>query len=125
MTKLGMRRDPAIRPKRKPRFALKAVSDDHAKELREYNKVRDRLLDLCGGKSELSGNNPTPEIGGQLEPHHITGRIGKRLSDPFNIIILLGKEYWVAQDTMSWESKQALLKYIRPIRLAQGFKEEE
>jgi hypothetical protein len=105
---------------------LRPVSVEHAKALRTYNAVRDRLLELSGGKSELSGKQgDMNSIENALSCHHITGRAGSRLNNPFNLIILLGREHWVAQDAMSWDHKLELLNFIKPIRIAQGFKPEE
>lgn len=104
---------------------MRSVSPKHKQELREYNKIREKIMGLAGFKSELSGIPDTGTIEGALEIHHITGRIGQRLINPFNLILLTHSEHFVCQDTMSWEHKQELLEYIRPIRLAQGFKLED
>lgn len=118
-TKMGMKRESSART------YLKRVSPKRAPKLRTYNAVRDRLIELCKGKSELSGNQASNSIENSLSSHHILGRGGQRLVNPFNIIILLEKEHWVAQENMSWEAKQALLAFIKPIRIAQGFKESD
>lgn len=119
MTKMGMQR---TLPPREPVWK---ISGKQQEEIRAYNKLRLDLLQRAGFKSELSGQPESAEWGGNLEIHHISGRIGKRMLDPFNLIILTAKEHWLAQETMSWENKRALLNYIRPVRLAQGFKDAE
>lgn len=118
-TKMGMKRET------KTLTYLKRVSPKRAPKLRTYNAVRDRLIELSGGKSELSGIPFDDTIPGKVSPHHILGRAGARLTNPFGIVILRECEHWVAQENMSWEAKQALLAYIKPIRIAQGFKESD
>jgi hypothetical protein len=109
-------------PKRTP---LKVVSPKHSRHLRTYNEVRGRLLELAGGKSELSGIQGDNSISGRLSPHHITGRGGAKLTNPFNIIWLLEREHWIAQSEMSWENKQTLLDFIKPVRISQGFNPDD
>lgn len=132
-TKMGQKRtEPrqALRHSKPERMILYSstispVSRKHAADLREYNKIRNRLMELSGGKSEISGQSSKRTIEDTLSPHHITGRIGRRLLNPFNIVICLEREHWIWQDAMSWENKLTLLALVEPIRLSQGFKKED
>lgn len=119
MVKMGCRNET------KTRTYLKRISPKRAPKLRSYNAVRDRLIELSGGKSELSVIPFDDTIPGKVSPHHILGRAGARLTNPFGIIIARECEHWVMQAEMSWDKKQELLAFIKPIRIAQGFKESD
>jgi hypothetical protein len=88
-----------------------------AAQEKEYKKLCILLDELSDKKSDLSGG-PT------AEHHHITGRRGLRLIDPFNIACLTKAEHGYEQAHHSWERQQELLAIIRPIRIKQGFKEK-
>ena len=103
------------------RNGLRQVGKKRQKKLREYNKLVGKLRTMCGNKSELSGGKPTWEFGYKVEPHHIMGRTGEMLTDPFNIIMLTSSEH-TEQDGNTNDEKMKLLAFIKPIRLKQGFK---
>jgi hypothetical protein len=109
------------------RTAIKPISKKRQKQLREYIKLSTLLKDYAGHKSELSGKPETQYD--KLVPHHIEGREGKRLINPFNIIICLTSEHTSSNECIhkhnSFELKQELLKIVEPIRLNQGFKKED
>ena len=104
------------------RNGLRAVSKKRGKKLREYKKLVQSLSIMCGNRSELSGDKPNWQYDYRVEPHHICGRTGEMLDDPFNIIMLTSPQH-EAQDGNSWEDKLKLLAFIRPRRLEQGFKQ--
>jgi len=79
-----------------------------------------KLRQLCGNRSELSGANPYWQSDFIVEPHHIEGRTGKRLLDPFNIIMLTRPEHDTIRRT---HTREELLTLVRDIRIKQGFKE--
>ena len=86
----------------------------------EYNKLITELRDQCNNRSELSGERSDWRSDYNAEPHHIMGRIGKDLINPFNIIFLTSTEH-AMQDKNGYEEKRRLLEYIRPIREKQGY----
>ena len=92
-------------------------------KLPEYTALVKELRDGCGNRSELSGDMADWRSDGHVEPHHIDGRNGKRLTDPFNIILVNRSEHLVIEESNGWEAKQKLKEYIRPIRIKQGYKE--
>lgn len=69
-TKMGMKKESNTRT------SLKRINPKRAPKLRTYNAVRDRLFELSGGKSELSGEPFDNTIPGKASPHHILGRAG-------------------------------------------------
>ena len=101
-------------------YRIRQISKKRQKELPAYNKLINKLGTLCGNKSELSGDKPNWQFNYKVVPHHIMGRAGPMLSDPFNIIILTPPEH-DAQDGNNNDDKMKLLAFIRPIRIAQGF----
>jgi hypothetical protein len=111
----------------KPRVKLKPVSDKTAKILREYNKLVNLLRKLCNNKSEFDGALPDWTSEWKVEPHHIGGRSGKLLLNPFNIIMLDRNRHDIEQGQIKGDkhSKQELLDIVKPLRIKQGFKEEE
>lgn len=102
---------------RKP---IRKVSPKKKKELPEYTKLIAELRAKCFNRSELSGKKPDWQSNYQVEPHHIMGRTGKRLTDPYNII-LLNRDEHNAQDGNTYQEKQELLDFIKPIRERQGY----
>ena len=105
--------------KRRP---LKPISDKRKGETAEYNKLKAKLiLDRWRGfyfESELNG-----VLTKEVEPHHIDHRENGRLVNPFNIIILSHSQHEYETAHHSFERIQELKAIVRPIRLAQGFKE--
>ena len=111
--------------KRRP---IKQISCKRKAQNAQYAELRDRLFLLASGFSEYASNKGLAKMTiscskGQLEPHHIDGKQGKRLIDPFNIIICTTVEHCYFQAHNSYEQRQRLLAIVRPIRLAQGFRE--
>ncbi len=105
------------------RTPLKRVSVKRAHQLIEYHALVDKLRALCNNRSELSGDKPDWTSNFQVEPHHLDGRENERLLDPFNIILITREEHTTQEDEI-WgcHTKEYLLKLVRKIRLAQGFK---
>jgi len=111
--KIGMKKSGEKRQRIKP------MSRDYAKEIKEYVKIKDNLMKLSGGKSELSGENPVyPDY---LEAHHIEGRIGEKLTNALNIIILTSSEHREIHKHNSYEKKLELLARVKIIREEQGY----
>lgn len=109
----------------KPRAKIKPVSKKRAKQMTEYDKLVIKLRWLCDNKSELSGGYPCYLSDFKIEPHHIDGREGKLLLNPFNIIMLTRTEHIYIQEHNTIENKQELLDIVKAIRLKQGFKVED
>jgi hypothetical protein len=111
----------------KPRSKIKSVSDKTAKILREYNKLVNLLRELCDNKSEFDGALPDWQSEWKVEPHHISGRSGKLLLNPFNIIMLDRNRHDIEQGKIKGDkhSKQELLAIVKTIRISQGLKEED
>jgi hypothetical protein len=106
------------------RSPLKSVSDKRKRELREYYKLVKLLRDLCDNKSELSGKSPDWQSKRLVDPHHINGRNGTKLLDPFGIIILIRLEHDIEEGKVKGKKptdKKKLLKIVKEIRLRQGF----
>lgn len=101
---------------------IRAVSTKRAAQNTEYRWLCQFLDRETPYACEWCGNTWCGEIG--IENHHIDGRRGARLLDPFNIIRLCRRCHTVFQAHNSWEVRQALKLWVRPLRLAQGFKDE-
>jgi hypothetical protein len=110
------------------RTALRAVSQKRQAQLKEYRKLLGKLYD-GSGRSEWNGDKDdwydmTRNCWITVrEPHHIDGRTGARLLDPFNIILLTPAQHRTFQAHNSWEVRVALKLWVRGLRLEQGFKE--
>jgi hypothetical protein len=102
---------------------LRPVSPKQAKRLNKMYKLTDYLKELSHNTSELSGKGIDQM--NDIEPHHIQGRIGMLLFNPFNIILLRSDEHRIEQAHMSYERKQELLAIVKVIRLKQGFIESD
>ena len=104
---------------------MKKVSDKRRLELAEYKVVVAKLLDLSRGFSELP---PNKYVGREyLNPHHIYGRRGWHLTDPFNIILTGGNEHTGDNGIQAHntpELKAKLAGIVKEIRLRQGFTQE-
>lgn len=96
---------------------INPVSKKRQERLDEYYPLRDKLISLANGVSELSGKR------GLLEPHHVDGREGGLLLDPFNILLVLPVEHRAIQEYRSsyGYSKEYLLWLVKSIRSRQGF----
>jgi hypothetical protein len=102
------------------------------KRSKKMKKLVPKLADLytklrryCHNRSELSGKRSDWRSGGFVSPHHIGGRIGDRLLDPFGIMMMTAEEHDIETNHLpGCHTKEELLAIVRPIRLAQGFKEE-
>ena len=85
---------------------------------RAWLKLRDELLEKDGYKSLLSGK---PATGGE---HHINGRIGKLLLNPFNLIPLTLEEHTIEQQHLpGCHTKEELLQIVYYARIKQGYEE--
>ena len=89
----------------------------------KYNKLINRLRELCNNQSELSGDSPDWQSNYQAEPHHIDKRNGKRLLNPFGIIMLTRPEHDLEEGKIKGEKvgKEKLLAIVKDIRIKQGF----
>jgi hypothetical protein len=83
------------------------------------------LRRYCHNRSELSGRRPDWRSDGVIEPHHIGGRTGEHLLNPFEIIMVTDEEHDIeTEHKPGCHTKEELFNIVRPIRLKQGFKEE-
>ena len=103
--------------KRRP---LKRVSDKRKAQNALYSKLRDSLIAMAGGKSELSGLKAACW---PLEIHHIDGRQNERLLNVFNCIVVKRHEHEELQAHHSFKEIEKLKALVKKIRLAQGFEE--
>jgi len=105
------------------RTRLNKISKKRQAQLPAYNKLIKKLVILCGNKSELSGQNPDWQGYYKIEPHHIGGRNGKRLLDPFGVILLTRTEHDLEEGKIRGEKvgKEKLLAIVKEIRTKQGF----
>lgn len=115
-TKIGMKKNLEDN-----RQYLRTMSKKRQSDLTRYFNLKQRLFELSRNKSELSGHRPDWQSSFVVEPHHIKGRTGHKLYDPFNIILLTANEHRFYQEHMSDANKQYLLELVRPIRIKQGF----
>lgn len=127
MKKTPLKRKTPLKAKTplKSKTGLKPFSKKRAKQMIEYDKLVIKLRYLCDNKSELSGAYPCYLSDFKIDPHHIDGREGKLLLNPFNIICLTRTEHSYIQEHNTTEKKQELLAIVKKIRLSQGFKEED
>lgn len=99
---------------------MRPISKKRQSQMPEYHALVEQLRSKCNNRSEITESGGTWETEWNVEAHHILGRTGKRLTDPFNIIMLTRKEH-DAQDGNNHQAKQKLLEYIYPIRKSQGY----
>lgn len=106
------------------RSPLKFISKQRQKEMPEYTKLINRLRTSCGNVSELSGYAADWQSDYKVEPHHIRGRRGKSLLNPFGIIMLTRHEHDLEEGKIKGEKvgEETLLGIVKEIRLKQGFK---
>ena len=106
---------------------IKVISDKRRAELLKYKRLLIKLWHGCNNKSELSGKNPDWQSNYQVDPHHIAGRLGALLYDPFNIIMLTRPEHDVQEGKTRGDKipDGVLRNIVRPIRTGQGFKQNE
>ena len=116
--KMGQKRDST-----EPRKKLKPISDKMAKKLPTYRALINELRRKCGNRSELSGEMGDWRTVFRVEPHHIKGRVGKHLTNPFEILMCTRTEHLEEEAHKTTERKQELLDFIRPRRIAQGYVE--
>lgn len=103
---------------------LAQISKKRQALMPEYNKLINRLRELCNNKSELSNKSPDWQSGFKAEPHHINGRNGEKLLDPYGIILLTRYEHDVEEGKVRREKptdKERLLAIVKDIRIRQGF----
>ena len=118
MTKMGMKRT------EKKLIQIKQISTKEAKRLGELASLKKRLIYICANRSELSGKMSDWRTSFLVEPHHIDGREGVKLLDPFNIIMLTREEHIEEGKHHTFDRIQELLAFIKTIRIKQGFKQE-
>jgi hypothetical protein len=106
---------------RKP---LRKVSPKQSKENAECQKIVNQLRDLCGDKSELQGVMTYKRNSHNTEPHHLKGRHGKHLINPFEILMCYANQHDYRQKHLK-ETRETDLQLVREIRLRQGFKEAD
>ncbi len=94
---------------------MRPVSKKMKARLFEYHALVEKLRSECNNRSELSGDKGDWRTDYNVEPHHIMGRTGKRLTDVFNILMVTRSEH-DAQDSNNHQAKQKLLEYIRTVR---------
>jgi len=115
-----------IKSENMKRTRIKSISEKRKAEMAEYKQLEKKFRILCGNRSELSGDYADWRTHWDVEGHHINGRNGKRLLDPFNIIMLTRHEHDREEGNIRGEpptDPQKLLEIVRKIRIAQGFKE--
>lgn len=105
------------------RTPLRRISTKRATQLSKLNQLTERLHMLCNNHSELSGLPPDWQSNWKVEPHHLQGRIGKLLLDPFNIIMLTRTEHDTEEGKIKGEKmgKEKLLGIVRELRARRGF----
>ena len=103
---------------------LKPISNKRQVQLREYYTLVTKLRELCHNKSELNGHRPDWQSLYLVDPHHIGGRNGERLLDPFGIILLTRTEHDIQEGKINGVklSEEDLYNIVYPLRIAQGFK---
>lgn len=93
---------------------LRAVSTKRAAQNEQYRRLSLSLEIMSDCECEWCG------VFG-VENHHIDGRRGARLLDPFNIIRLCRRCHTVFQAHNSWEVREALKLWVYGLRIQQGF----
>lgn len=101
----------------RPRSEKRAAQEKNYREILAKIIWRKNAHDL--DRSEWDGT-----FGRLIEAHHIDGRRGDRLCDPFNIILLTPAQHRTFQAHNSWEVRQALKAWVYELRIQQGFKDE-
>lgn len=108
-----------VRKRRGWNSSLKPVNERRQAELDKFYALDKILRPKTKGRSELNGSRGDYRTGFGVEPHHIRGRRGKRVYDPFNIIYLTRAQH----DTIKlMHSEEELEAIVKPIRIKQGFK---
>ena len=93
---------------------IRRVSDKRAAQMPQYHDILE-AIGLCSQSlSELGGKWP-------VIPHHIHGRRGEHLYDPFNIILVTDAEHREIHAHNTPELKEKLAAIVKEIRLKQGF----
>ena len=111
------------------RTKLNSMSPKRRKEMPKYYKLIKKLRGLCENRSEISGNPPDWQSDYLVEPHHIGGRNGHLLMDPFNIIMVTRPEHDAEETkikpaTLPKIGREKLFEIIEGIRIRQGFIKE-
>ncbi len=141
MTKMGCKRtDPkqSIKKTRKPlkidikngpvkknRKPIRHMSKLEEKRQAEYREVRAIVRSKGFNVSELSGEPATWESGFIIELHHIRGRKGPLLCDPFNWIFLTNAQHVYYQKHPTEENRLYLKSIVFEIRIQQGYTKGE
>ena len=122
-TKLGCKRTEPKKLRARNRRPLRRVSKELSPKLGKLSKLVISLRTLCDNKSELDGSIADWRTAFNVEDHHIEGR-RDNLLNPFKIIMVTRTQHDL-MDGNTYEEKQALIEFIKPIRIAQGFKLED
>ena len=115
-TKIGQRRTTP------PDKQINRISKRRTKERQQYVKISNELKTKANYRSELSGDKADWR---GIQCHHINGRNGTDYLNPFNMIILNAVEHDLEEKHKTPERKEFLLRFIKPIRLLQGYKVED
>lgn len=110
------------------RTRINQISKKRSKQMSLYRELLEDIRPK-DNRSELSHKLPEAgqadwRSGYRLEPHHIRGRIGLALIDPFNIIFLTPTEHDYYQSRMNDDTKSFLESVVEPIRMKQGYVKE-
>ena len=117
-TPMGMKKDPDNK-----RTRIKPVSNKMKEKLPTYRALINELRQKCNNRSELSGEMGDWRTAFRVEPHHIKGRVGKHLTNPFEILLVTRAEHLIIEESNGYQEKEKLLDFIRPIRIEQGYVE--
>ena len=108
---------------------IKRQSSKKAIEEKRWRALEHDLHLMNTNRSEYTGKFPTEPDDWvtcyQVEYHHIRGRRGKRVYDPFNVIALTPTEHKRIEDEIDKVSEEELESIVRPIRINQAFEEDE
>ena len=99
---------------------IRPISEKRKALLPGYNTLVSELREKCGNRSELSRQTADFRSDFNVEPHHIQGRIGKLLTDVFNIVMVTRSEH-DKQDGNTYKEKTELLHLVHQIRIRQGY----
>ena len=96
---------------------MNRVSDKRQAQMPGYYLMLAKIGGGWPAKSEMSG------IWGAV-PHHIQGRRGAHLYDPFNIILVTDAEHREIHAHNTPELKAKLAGIVKELRIRQGFTQE-
>lgn len=109
------------------RAPINKISKHKQKQLAVYKKLVITLQFYCNNKSEIDGDSPDWQSHYLVEPHHINGRTGDKLTDPFNIIMVTRNQHKRQEGEIKDEPPipdDKLIAIVKELRIKQGFKKE-